>query len=273
MLQKKFEMLLVFFIAVVQVISVNCDGLAGEVWNYQNKGPDYWPVLFKKCKAQHQSPINIIPSKTVYSAKLKPVKVQNSNNLLQYSVVDTGETVKFVPSANQARIIFSGSDFQGEYFYLQQFHFHWGWNDYQGSEHQINYVKYAAEVHLVTQSLSGNFAVFGFLFKLSANDNPKIATIMADVGKETGYTAKANVTTQSTFKLSDFLPNSYPWHKYYRYSGSLTTPPCTEAITWTVFTTPIAISHNQLNNFRNASTPTNFRDVQNPFARIVKRSF
>jgi hypothetical protein len=39
-----------------------------------------------------------------------------------------------------------GSDFGIEQFKLLQFHFHWGWNDYQGSEHQINFVKYSAEV-------------------------------------------------------------------------------------------------------------------------------
>jgi hypothetical protein len=147
---------------------------------------------------------------------------------------------------------------------------------------------------LVTQSPAGNFAVFGFLFKvsssllirlnfkpaverlnfkpfqLSSRDNPNIAAIMADIGKETSYTSeacefqtrlleqtlrfeffffsktKAEVKTKSTFRLSDFLPHSYPWNKYYRYSGSLTVPPCTEAIKWTVFTTPILISRNQV---------------------------
>ncbi len=31
-------------------------------------------------------------------------------------------------------------------FELLQFHFHWGFNNYQGSEHQIDYEKYPLEV-------------------------------------------------------------------------------------------------------------------------------
>ena len=38
-----------------------------------------------------------------------------------------------------------GSDFKEKYNFLQ-FHFHWGRNNYQGSEHQINDKKYPLEV-------------------------------------------------------------------------------------------------------------------------------
>lgn len=38
-----------------------------------------------------------------------------------------------------------GSDFREKLNFLQ-FHFHWGQNDYQGSEHRIDYKKFPLEV-------------------------------------------------------------------------------------------------------------------------------
>jgi carbonic anhydrase len=76
------------------VFQVNCDALSGEAWKYEDKGPDYWPVLYKKCSAKRQSPINIIPSDTVYDRNLKPVKVHQSNELLNFEVVNEKNTGK-----------------------------------------------------------------------------------------------------------------------------------------------------------------------------------
>ena len=45
-------------------------------------------------------------------------------------------------------------------------------------------------------------------------------------------------TTKSTihnFNLKDFLPENPEKKDFYRYSGSLTTPGCSETVTWTVF--------------------------------------
>ena len=42
----------------------------------------------------------------------------------------------------------AGSDFgQDVKYYLQQFHFHWGFNIFQGSEHHINGEKFPLEVY------------------------------------------------------------------------------------------------------------------------------
>ncbi len=35
---------------------------------------------------------------------------------------------------------------------------------------------------------------------------------------------------------------------YYRYLGSLTNPPCSEGIIWTIFESPIEISESQVQN-------------------------
>ncbi len=70
------------------------------------------------------------------------------------------------PSDNLSVFPFiSGSDF-GEQFYIKQFHFHWGQNIYQGSEHLIDGNKFPLELHLVHVSDSGKAAVVGFLFQV-----------------------------------------------------------------------------------------------------------
>lgn len=65
--------------------------------------------------------------------------------------------------------------------------------------------------------------------------------------------------------LKSLLPSDID--TYYTYRGSLTTPPCSEAVTWIIFTNPIPISFKQLNKFRSLSNGEdilgdNFRKLQ-----------
>jgi carbonic anhydrase len=54
----------------------------------------------------------------------------------------------------------------------------------------------------------------------------------------------------------------------YRYDGSLTTPPCSEGVTWAVMTTPISLSQAQIDAF-NALIKNNNRPVQPLNGRTV----
>jgi hypothetical protein len=74
------------------------------------------------------------------------------------------------------------------------------------------------------------------------------------------------VSTQATFNLSQILPLNQKL-SYFRYEGSLTTPPCTQDIKWTVFEKTIQISQEQLNAFYTNVIPKNFRTLQ----RLRKR--
>lgn len=69
--------------------------------------------------------------------------------------------------------------------------------------------------------------------------------------------------------LSRLLP-SYA-HSFFRYEGSLTTPPCSEFVLWSVFRNPADISRRQLNVFREAAR--NNRRMTNNFRRTkpIKR--
>lgn len=54
----------------------------------------------------------------------------------------------------------------------------------------------------------------------------------------------------STLNVRSMLPENLA--HFFRYEGSLTTPPCYESILWTVFDTPITLSHNQVFHAYNA---------------------
>ncbi|XP_012945806.2 putative carbonic anhydrase 5 [Aplysia californica] len=56
---------------------------------------------------------------------------------------------------------------------------------------------------------------------------------------------------RAEFNMTRVLPP--PSVPFYRYRGSLTTPPCTRNVIWSVFATPQVISRSQLNEFRQIS--------------------
>lgn len=58
---------------------------------------------------------------------------------------------------------------------------------------------------------------------------------------------------------------------YYTYSGSLTTPPCTENVSWYIFKTPITVSVDQVKQLQALMPVNNYRNEQPIYGRIVKR--
>jgi carbonic anhydrase len=60
--------------------------------------------------------------------------------------------------------------------------------------------------------------------------------------------------------------------KYFRYHGSLTTPPCFEGVLWTVFKDPIEASTGQIRQFAELF-PMNARPVQRLNSRFLLESF
>ncbi|CAJ0593593.1 unnamed protein product [Cylicocyclus nassatus] len=121
----------------------------------------------------------------------------------------------------------TGGNLKGKY-YLQQFHFHWDGNDRFGSEHTLNGLHYPMEVHFVhireglnettaPQSVGG-IAVVGVQFQLAVQGEA-----LFDLEKVTEAT------------------NS---------SGSLTTPPCSEGVIWSILSHPNFATNNQIRSLR-----------------------
>uniref|UniRef100_UPI00157B78B6 carbonic anhydrase family protein n=1 Tax=Aquimarina megaterium TaxID=1443666 RepID=UPI00157B78B6 len=68
------------------------------------------------------------------------------------------------------------------------------------------------------------------------------------------------------YHIADMLPGTMD---FYTYSGSLTTPACSEIVTWYVVKQPIQASHAQLAQFKQIMHE-NFRPVQALNGRVVR---
>jgi carbonic anhydrase len=238
-------------------------------WNYDTAGPDVWYAEFKTCSGQYQSPIDILTDKVVYDSKLKPIILKDGSIIDAWNITNTGYSLVFKELDDESRLTSKmiGSDFKEE-FSLAQFHFHWGENNGQGSEHFIDGKKYPLEVHLVHSSKSGAFSVLGFLFQISANDNPNLEPLLTSVRKLNDV----NSNHIANFSLELMLSSMETIDNYYRYIGSLTTPPCSQGIIWNMAEKKIDISARQMDNFRANAVRKNFRHPQGLFDRKVYTS-
>jgi len=223
----------------------------GAHWGYTGKiGPAYWGDLspaYIMCKiGKNQSPIDIDERKAV-KACLQPLKVDYTAD--SKYVVNNGHTVKVVTAGK------SYIEVDGKKFYLLQFHFH------APSEHTVNGKHYPFEAHFVHADREGNLAVVAVLFKVG-KENPTLERILqytpTEVGEKRYLTVKVNPAL--------LLPQE---KDYYYYSGSLTTPPCSEGVRWFVMKTPMEMSKGQLQKFEEIFGVPNNRPVQPLNARKV----
>lgn len=109
------------------------------------------------------------------------------------------------------------------------------------SEHRAAGRAYPMEMQLQHKNAQGNLLVVSVLIKEGAN-NPALGVVLSRLPAE----------TDDVFESTDVLPMMQMLPKkrtYMRYSGSLTTPPCWENVTWVVLTEPIEASKDQISLF------------------------
>ncbi len=125
-------------------------------------------------------------------------------------------------------------------YFLRQFHWH------TPSEHWKDGENFPMELHLVHQSEEGEFLVIGaFVLPGEVNDElDKFWTRLDDdLGEEEGS------AFVGSFQLKHLIPTVGDI-KTLRYSGSFTTPPCTEEVNWVVMNDPIELSSEQIEAFQ-----------------------
>ena len=217
-------------------------------WGYEgHEGPTNWGDLshdYAMCKSgKSQSPIDITSSA---AAKLADIKF--SYKATPIDVVNNGHTIQ----VNYAK----GSTLNvgGKTYKLLQFHFH------SPSEHKVNGKPYDMVAHLVHQAADGQLGVVGVMMTVG-KANPVIGSIWSNMPK----TAGEQNTVKDTVNVADLLPAN---HSYFNYSGSLTTPPCSEGVNWMVMQTPIDVSAEQVAGFTSIFAKS-VRPVQPVNGRII----
>lgn len=220
-------------------------------WEYEPgmKGPAKWGVMareFVACDGKQQSPIDI---STKTTEKGKAPALGFSYKAGTGSLINNGHTVEVeLTDGGSAKL--TGGDYQ-----LIRFHFH------TPSEEAIDGSDFPMVAHLVHQNTAKNLAVVAVLFREGSENAALKPVFDALPAKKDG---KAEL--KAKLNPADFLPAN---KAYYAYRGSLTTPPCSEQVSWHVMKNPVELSKAQIQAFRNLykinarpRQPLNGRTVQ-----------
>lgn len=217
-------------------------------WGYTGKhGASHWgdlSTMYETCKAgMKQSPIDI----SQYLQEDIPA-LNFTYNPVPLEVLNNGHTVQVNYAAGST---LSSAD---KTFNLLQFHFH------TPSEHYIDGAPYPMEVHFVHKAEDGTRGIVGVMMKVGKH-NPIIEGIWQNVPPAGETKAVESVKLSA----ADLLPAN---KQYYKYEGSLATPPCSEGVQWHVMKDPIEISAEQLKAFQ-AVFPVNARPIQSLNDRVI----
>jgi len=211
-------------------------------WAYQGaEGPNDWGKLdsaFATCSSGHtQSPIDI---KNAKKSKLPPLKFDYK--AVPLDIIDNGHTIQ-VNYAPGSTLMVGDKTYE-----LKQFHFH------HPSEEHVNGRGYDMVAHLVHADADGHLAVIAVLLKKGPS-NPFLNTVWTNIPKEK---EKAADVSGVSLNVKDLLPSN---RGYFTFAGSLTTPPCSEGVTWYVLKNQSSLSAEQLAAFAKIY-PLNARPLQ-----------
>jgi carbonic anhydrase len=228
-------------------------GLAsdGAHWSYEGRhGPEHWgdvDAASRVCAGgAQQSPIVI---DAVTEAALPPLQFSWARRA--DTIVNNGHTIQLNLKNG------GGLDVGSDRYDLVQFHFH------HPSEHLVHDKGFPMEVHFVHRRAAGSFGVIGVLMTIG-KPNPVFAKIAATMPVAAGATASADPAIDP----AGLLPAA---HGYYRYEGSLTTPPCSETVDWMLLSDPIEVAEADVEAFAELY-PMNERPVQKLERRFVLHS-
>ncbi|CAN8295043.1 unnamed protein product [Cochlearia groenlandica] len=258
----------IYVLILISIATVSCSQGHGKVedekeFNYEKngeKGPERWGTIkpeWALCgNGTMQSPIDLTDKRVLIDHYLGPLRSHYlpSNATIKNRGHDI--MLKFEGGNTGLGISINGTEYQ-----LQQIHWH------SFSEHTINGKRFVLEEHMVHQSKDGRIAVIAFLYKLGRPDlfllslESKLRKI-SDTPEAEEYVG-----------MIDPIRVDFESKHYYRYLGSLTTPPCSENVVWSISKEVRTVTIKQLKLLRvsvHDESNTNARPLQRRNDRLVK---
>lgn len=216
---------------------------APHEWTYDGPdGPRHWHTLGAENEAcghvDTQSPVDLpVDLRSIDLPDVTPDYLDSS-----VSVSNTGHTIQYGYDPGSKVIV-------GDHAYeLVQFHFH------VHSEHSVDGAYHEMELHLVHRDAEDHYLVLGVFVDPGAENRA-----LAEAGWDR-LPLESGVTLTGATRLID-ASALIPGGSTYRYQGSLTTPPCTEGVSWIVYERPITMSRAQIQRFLKAYD-RDFRPLQ-----------
>ncbi|KAI3471346.1 hypothetical protein Pfo_031673 [Paulownia fortunei] len=180
------------------------------------KGPENWANLNPKWKAcgngRTQSPIDLIDDRVVVLSTLGNLK--RTYKPAPAIIRNRGHDITVVWEGDAGGVIINGTEYK-----LQQCHWH------TPAEHTVDGKRFKMEIHMVHNNSLGQISVVGIMYKLGRPD-PFLAKLLQNIKTVSHEGTNLGVVDPWDIKFGS--------RKYFRYIGSLTVPPCTEDIIWTI---------------------------------------
>ncbi|KAK9289830.1 hypothetical protein L1049_007990 [Liquidambar formosana] len=196
------------------------------------KGPKKWGNIdphWQICSnGEMQSPIDLLNKRVQVFPDLG--KLKRDYKPVPATVKNRGHDITVRWKGDAGKININGTDYK-----LLQCHWH------SPSEHTFNGTRYHLELHIVHLSSHGEIAVVGITYKYGRPD-PFLARLLHHI-KSVGKEEKdLGIVNPGDIKFGS--------RKYYRYIGSLTVPPCTEGVIWTILRKVRTVSREQVRVLR-----------------------
>jgi carbonic anhydrase len=208
-------------------------------WGYgEEDGPDKWASLspaYSECGQGHsQSPIDIVsPSRDghpKWGTEYGTTSLQIAHNQHVENIIDNGHTIQ-VNYAHGSQLAI-----EDHIYDLKQFHFH------TPSENTVDGKHFPMEMHMVHQAADGALAVYAAFFE-PGDHNESFDALVEHLPDQPGH---AHDLADVTIDINKLLPQT---RNAYHFSGSLTTPPCSEQVNWLVAVEPVPMAADQIEEF------------------------